>query len=290
MGGGGGGDTTQVQTSEPWSGIKPYLKEGYENLAGAAGEIAPYYPGQTYAGFAPLQEQGQQYMANYAQAIQPYQTNAMNAMDWGMNAVMDPASNQALQGHIQSAIRPLTEQYTEQVLPGIRRQAEMYGGAGNRTGLAEGVASRSYMDAVGDISSGMMSEAYGQGLQQQARMAALYPGIAQAGTMPGQWMQQVGAQQQAMDQLGIDEAMSRHYYDYNAPYERYTNYLNTLQGTPWGSTTTTGADPNAQSTMSQLAGSGLMGIGTWGALAANPATAGVAVPMGLLAGGLGLFS
>ena len=107
--GGGGGDTVE-QTTEPWKGVKPYVKQSARGFGKAARDIAPFYEGQTYAGFTPWQEQGQQYMANYANAIQPYQTNAMNAMNWGMNAVMDPASNQALQGHIQSAIRPLTEQ------------------------------------------------------------------------------------------------------------------------------------------------------------------------------------
>ena len=175
-------------------------------------------------------------MENYAQGDQLNQAigSQFGALDFGLNAVQDPYSNQALQSHIAAAQRPITQAYEEQVLPGIRDQAEMYGGAGSRTGLAEGVASRGYMDAMGDVSSGMMSNAYGQGLDQQARMTALAPQAMQSGMMPWQIQGDVGAQYQGMEQQGINEEMARYGYDQNAEYDRYSQYLSTLQGTPWG--------------------------------------------------------
>lgn len=290
-GGGGGGNTTTTQKADPWKGLQPYLKEGYADFATSARDIAPFYGEQTYAGFTPWQTAGQEFMTDYAQSLAPTQAGHMNAMNWGMNAVMDPYSNQALQSHIAAAQRPLTQAYQEQVLPGIRDQAEMYGGAGSRTGLAEGVAARSYMDAMGDVSSSMMSQAYGQGLDQQARMMAMAPQMYQAGAMPGQFMGQVGAQQQAMEQQGIDEAMARHYYGYDADYARQKDYLSTLAGTPWGTTSVTGPDPNATNTAMSTLGGGLMGLGAYGALGAAPLAAANpwmwgAIGAGALAGNL----
>ena len=72
-------------------------------------------------------------------------------------------------------------------------------------------------------------------------------------------MNAVGTDQQAMNQLGINEAMQRYQYPYDAPYNRYKDYLSTLQGTPWGTTSTTGPDPNAANPWSSAIGGGMSG-------------------------------
>ena len=68
--GGGGGNTTTVQKSDPWSGIQPYLKSGYEQLNTAAQNIPSFYPGQTYANFDPAQTQAQNTALGYAGSLQ----------------------------------------------------------------------------------------------------------------------------------------------------------------------------------------------------------------------------
>lgn len=268
----GGGTSTTVQQADPWEGVQPYLLEGFENLDQYAQDIPSFYPNQTYANFNPLQEQAFAGQLGYAGSpeLQNLIGNQFDATNFGLNAVNDPYSNQALQSHIAAAQRPLTQAYQEQVLPGIRDQAEMYGGAGSRTGLAEGVASRGYLDAMGDVSSGMMSQAYGQGLDQQARMMALAPQTMQSGMMPWNIAGQVGSQYQGMDQNAINEAMSRYNFDQTAGYDRYTDYLNTLQGTPWGSSTATGPDPNATNPLTGALGGAAMGAGMYSMMGAGP--------------------
>ena len=176
-------------------------------------------------------------------------------------------------------------------MPAIQDQAVHAGGlGGSRQGVAEGIASRGLMDATGDVSTGVYNNAYNQGLNQQARMMALMPQTLGLGMYPSQIYGDVGAQRQGQAQLGINEDVSRYNYDQNAEYNRLSQYMNTLQGTPWGGSSVTGPDPNASSTASQLAGGGLMGLGTYGLLAANPATAPFALGGGLLAGSMGLWS
>jgi hypothetical protein len=257
----GGGDTTTTTKAKPWSGIQPYLTSGYGQFDQSAQNIAPYYPNQTYAGFTQPQQQGQQSIMNYANSMQPSIDNGLAASNFQLTAVQDPNSNQYLKSYVDSAIRPVTEQYQNQVLPGIRDQAEMYGGAGSRTGLAEGLAAQGYQNSIGDITSSIYSNAYGQGLNAQSSALGQLPQTLQTGSMPGQYMNQVGTDQMNMNQLGINEAMNRYTYGYDAPYNRYKDYLSTLQGTPWGTSSTTGADPNASNPWASAIGGGLSGAG-----------------------------
>lgn len=276
-GGGGGGNTTTVQQSDPWSGIQPYLKSGYQQLDQAASQIPSYYPGQTYANLTPEQMQSQQMQLGYASspAMQGTIANSLGAANYGLNSVYDPQSNPVIQQYVQSVTRPLYEAYNEQVLPGIQDQAVAAGGlGGSRQGVAQGIASRGLTNAVGDVSTGIYNNAYNTGMDQQARMMALMPQTLGLGTMPGQIYGDVGAQNQQQAQLGINEDVNRYNFNQTAPYDRYSQYLNTLQGTPWGGSSVTGPDPNASSGLSQAAGGALLGGGLAGMMGgfsmANP--------------------
>ena len=133
-------------------------KSGYGQFDQAAQNIAPYYPDQTYAGFTQPQQQGQQSILNYSQGLQPTVNNGLDSLNFGLTAVQDPNNNPYLSQYVDAAIRPLNQQYQEQILPGIRDQAEMYGGAGSRTGLAEGVAARGLQDATAATTANIYSQ------------------------------------------------------------------------------------------------------------------------------------
>jgi hypothetical protein len=278
---GGGGDTTTVQKSDPWSGIQPYLMGGYQQLSQAAQQTPSYYPGQTYAGFDPYQTQALTQQAAYAGSDQL--NNAVNgqfsALNYGLNSVYDPQSNPVLQDYVASATRPLTEAYQNTVGNAIAGNAVGAGSfGGSRQGVAEGLASRAYQNAVGDVSTGIYNNAYNQGLDQQARMAALAPQVMQAGLMPSQFLGDVGSQQQNQAQLGINEAMNRYNYNQDAPYNRASSYVSTLAGTPWGTSSATGPDPNASNpVIGALGGAGL----GYGAASLLGGTSGAAATMAL---------
>ena len=98
-----------------------------------------------------------------------------------LNQAGDFGNNPAYQAALQSAIRPVTQQYQEQVIPGIRQGAQAAGQmGGSRQGIAEGIAARGYQDTVGDISSNMGNAAYAQGLQALQASGQLGTQIAAA--------------------------------------------------------------------------------------------------------------
>lgn len=91
-------------------------------------------------------------------------------------------NNPAFQAALQSAIRPVTQQYQETVLPSIRQGAQEAGQmGGSRQGIAEGLAARGYQDTVGDISANMGNQAYAQGLQALQASGQLGQGLTSQG-------------------------------------------------------------------------------------------------------------
>lgn len=277
MGGdsGGGGSSTTVQKADPWTGVQPYLTQGYQQLSQLYGGSGPqYYPGATTVaphwmeqagidaqnqatpqinqlgqygaqnninmmnttnqaagtgynaaqmgidgmlGIAQQGASGNAMANNASSALAGYGTGgalsagtagtagainnlgatsnltgsgaatAQNAANYltnfaggpdlgvggqasadavrGLIAAGDPSTNQYVSNAIDSAIRPVTQQFQEQVMPAIKSGAIDAGQMGSsRQGIAEGIAARGYQDTVGDISSNMMNSAYNQGL------------------------------------------------------------------------------------------------------------------------------
>lgn len=200
-------------------------------------------------------------------------SGALSAMN-RLNAAGDPSTNQYFQGALQSAIRPVTQQFQEQVLPSLRQGAQESGQfGGSRQGIAEGLAARGYTDTIGDISSNMGNAAYAQGLQAMQSAGQLGSGLAglsgqmysgagnlganlygmgtdamgrsaglntaamQGLTMPGQLQQMIGQQQTDQRQQGLDADVQRWNYNQNLPYTMISDYLAMLNGAQGGSTT-----------------------------------------------------
>lgn len=71
MPGGGGGDTTTVQKSDPWPGQQPYLKDLYAQYQNLFQNTAPqYFPESTVAGLSPYIETGVGSLATFGNS--PY--------------------------------------------------------------------------------------------------------------------------------------------------------------------------------------------------------------------------
>ena len=301
---GGGGSTTQKTSNEPWKEVQPYLKEGYERASDlyAPGEGPQYYPGQTYAPTDPLTTEARRMSEYYARNQMGQDVGAIRGaygQTIGSNPLMEAFSpnnpysqfignNELLKaidiennpyfGHaVNAAIRPITEQLTEQALPAIRSgavQTGQYGGS--RQALAEGTAIGKATRAMGDMAGTMASNAYGQGLnaynqglgavqnlysqnigaydrgvnnlQRSLGMAPEMLGISQA---PASALGQLGQAYEGDTQKVIDSAGQRFGYNQTLPYNMLSDYMALLNGNNFGTQKTTGA--------SQSGGSGLMG-------------------------------
>ena len=249
----------------------------------------------------------------------PALKNSMGIAGEANRAVSDPYSDPTLAPWLSAAIRPITENYQENVIPGIRDQAEMYGGAGSRTGLAEGVASRGYMDAVGDASASVYNNAYGtnvnrqmqagqlmsgtygqttgnemgaatlygqnygQGMTSGNQMMSLAPGVMSAGMAPWETMGAMGTTQQAQQQAELSSEEAKYNYNRDADFNRAQQYYSTMTGTPWGASEQAG-DAGGISLLSGVAGGAATGAGL-GAMTGTPFGVGAGAIGGGIVGG-----
>lgn len=171
--------------------------------------------------------------------------------------ILDPSSNPYLAASIQAAINPVSEAFTNTVLPNIRSGAVTAGQfGGSRQGVLEGTASNDFIRRIGDISSTMASNAYGQGLgalisggqlgNQQTAMRnqamtsglALSPQIMQNLFAPSQVQGAVGDAQQAAEQAKLTEAAQRFMAEQLIPFSTAQDIAALAYGMPAGTTTT----------------------------------------------------
>lgn len=286
MPGGGGGDTTTIQKADPWSGQQPYLLDIFAQAQKQFQGSGPsYFPGSTVAGFSP-DTLNAQTMAR-GMVGQQQQIAGMGSQNLqNLGAAIDPNSNPYFQNAVQGAIRPVMQQFTDPggPLASIRSgfgQAGQYGSS--RQGIAEGVAAGRLGQSVMDMTAQMGSTAYGQGLDANARAAALTPGVMQAQAMPSTTLDAIGQQNQGMNQAFINDAMARFNYDQQLPGQKLAQYQNLVQGSFGGNMSAT-AEGGNQNSMVAGVGGAATGYGLAYLMGANPMIgAGVGLMLSLFA-------
>ena len=167
LGGGGGGESRTVTTQELSPEQQELLKLVIPEARKFVADPPQQFPGSAIVPFTPNQLGAQQSALSQAFGGNVSQVTdaAAQAQQFALGPVLFPESNPALQAATQAAIRPITEQFTQSVLPNIRQEAITAGGfGGSRQGIAEGQASQAFLRQVGDTSAQIQSEAFGQGL------------------------------------------------------------------------------------------------------------------------------
>ena len=184
---------SKTAPSSVWGAQTPYLEELY---GGASGLIDAPESALTVQG----REAGAQYAGGGMGDI-------VGRTQEAWQGALTPGQNPYLQSAIQSASRPLIQQFQEGTLSGITDQAMGAGQmGGSRQGIAEGIAQRGLQDTLGDIATKMSFQDYSGG--QDRMMQAIGQGgtMANLGMMPAQTMQQLGAQEEAAPWLNLQRA------------------------------------------------------------------------------------
>lgn len=242
--------TTQQMDQNPWAPTIPYLNEIMQRVQQYGNSPLPYsQPSDMVAGLTPQQQQaagmvsqgagnGMQLNQEAQAGIQPFLNGSMMNVD----------SNPYLQAAIGAAIRPITQNYQENVLPGVRSAFTTNTDAydQSREGIASGIASRGYLDAVGATASGMANRGYETGLQATQQAFNQVPGLTTASTAPGQAQWNIGAllQAQQQNQINAPGAFDQLQQQRLAfPAGIYGQYAG-IGRTGGGTTTTTGGQPN----------------------------------------------
>ena len=288
---------TTTQTSSVDPALLPYLTQGLQRAQSLflTGQQPEFFPGQTYVSPSAATTEAIAQQEAIARQQSPVLQQAQQAYQASMGQVGQTAAggflnaNPYQQAMMEAATRPLTQQFSQAVLPGISslysRSGRLGSGAMER---ALGTATEAYGRSLGDITANIAGTQYQQerGLQQQAQLqqaqlAGLAPQFYSQQFLPSQTLAQVGAQQEAIAAQPLQEQLARYQFGQQLPYQQLQGYLSSVYGTPLGSygTQTTNA-PTYQNR-----GAGILGGGLAGGLGGY--ALGQATGIGGLYGGLG---
>ena len=306
---------TTTQTSQVDPALLPYLTKGLERAQSLflTGQQPEFFPGQTYVSPSAATTEAIAQQEAIARQQSPVLQQAQQAYQASLGQVGQTAAggflnaNPYQQAMMEAATRPLTQQFSQAVLPGISSLYSRSGRLGSGSmERALGTATEAYGRSLGDITANIAGSQYQQerGLQQQAQLAqAQLAGAAPTfygqQFLPSQTLAQVGAQQEAIAAQPLQEQLARYQFGQQLPYQQLQGYLSSVYGTPLGQygTSTTNAPTYQNRGAGVLGGAIAGGLGGY-ALGQIPGVSGffgnqyAAPVLGALGGGLlgaGLF-
>ena len=300
---------TTTQTSSVDPALLPYLTQGLERAQSLflTGKQPEFFPGQTYVSPSAATTEAIAQQEAIARQQSPVLQQAQQAYTSSLGQVGQTAAggflnaNPYQQAMMAAATRPLTQQFSETVLPGISSLYSKSGRLGSGSmERALGTATEAYGRSLRDITANIAGTQYQQerGLQQQAQLAQAQlagyaPQFYSQQFLPSQTLAQVGAQQEAIAAQPLQEQLARYQFGQQLPYQQLQGYLSSVYGTPLGSygTQTTNA-PTYQNRGAGVLGGGIAGgLGGYALGQAFPAIGGTygalggAALGGLLGGG-----
>jgi len=249
-GGGGGGQpanttSAQTQTQDLPDWAKPYAQDVLSK-GKAVTDVSqnPYqaYGGERVAGFSDLQKQSQAGAGNIQTGPQGFQQDVGGYMNPYMNQILAPRLAEANRQYDISGMQANTQ----------ATQAGAFGGGRQALMQAENERNRN----MG------LSQIYGQGLDTAFSNAQnqYNQGFGQNIQAIG-LQNQMGAQQQAQTQKGLDVAQQDFLTQKNYPYQQLSYMANLVRGTPMGMNTQSQVYQAPPSTAQTI---GSLGLGAYG--------------------------
>ena len=297
---GGGAEGSNIDPT-----LRPYLGMGLQRAEQLFfGQNQPQlFPGQMYVSPAQQTLDALARQEEIARGAAPQLQAAQQAYGQALGQTGFTAgggflgANPFLQGAIQSATRPVMQQFQEQTLPGIQSAfsaAGRYGsGAQARAiGQAQEAASR----AIGDISASMTAQDYAreralmqQAIGQQATLGGLAPSFYAQQFLPSEQLAQIGAAREAIAAKPLQEEISRFQFQQQLPYSQLQSYLSAVYGNPMASSVTPQQAPAQVNRLGSTLGGAALGAGlgqaiggSFGGLSAPVIGAGLGGLAGLL--------
>lgn len=253
---------TTTQQMNPWSGAVPLIKDAMSGVqqAGVEGFRVNPYEGPRVAQYSPETMAG------------------INALGATANNPLTPASSNALLSNLnmQDTYRDF-DTIRGTVGDNVKSQlASTFAGGGINSGLAQDTYSR----ALGEALAGVEYGAYGDAKARQMQALGLAPTIAGMGRADAGAQLTAGGMLDQQNQANIGADMARYYEGENADMDALKQYSALASG--FGGLGSTGSETSP--TGKNIFSAGATGLGTYGALIGNPATAPFALGGGLLAG------
>ena len=165
-------------------------------------------PRSFIAGFNPTQQLAQQMGTGAAIGAQGLVGEGQQAFRQALDP-MSAIQSPFFAGAYQAAVNPFIRNFQQDIIPGIRSQAQGVGQVGgSREGIAQGLATQGLQSQLGDIASQMGQNAFTQGLQQRTAALGLLPQTLQAGFAPSEYLSQIGTAQQAQAERELQSPLT----------------------------------------------------------------------------------
>jgi hypothetical protein len=295
----GGGSSIPANTTSTVTNkidLPPFISDLAQKNVQRASDLSnqPFqdYPGQTVAPITPLQQAGYDYVGSQLGKTDPVFQTALGQV-------------QNLPATTQSLLNPYLKNVEDAAVSNIQRQGDisrtnLQSGAagqgafgGTRYGVEEGLldseTQRNIGQTVAQIQSQGWNTAMDAALKQSGAEAALATGGQQAALTGAQAAIGAGGAQQTQQQAELNDALQRWQAQQNWPYQQLAVAQGGLQGTPYG-TTTSSSQPYAQNQTANLLGNVGAGLGLAGAGANLFSKGGLFGSEGALSGLFGLGS
>ena len=277
----GSGKQKTTTTTEPWSGVKPYLLSGYKDAQSLYNQGAPgYYPGQATAPMSSYSKQSLDATAQRAAYGSDLTRSAQDQLQKTINGDY-LNSNPYLQGAINAAVQPITNAFSSEVMPGIDSNFSAAGRYGSGLqGAAYNDANQTLAQQIGNVSTNMAYQNYGDERQRQIQGMLFAPQMAQQDYNDLAMLGQAGQGYDQYNQNLINSDIEKYNYNQNADWNYLNDYIGLLNGAT-GSSSTTKAP--GQAPMSPITGA--LG-GAMAGASLGSAIPGVGTLFGALGGGL----
>lgn len=222
---------TQKSSNEPPDFQKPFITKGLHEAERLYDSQAPeYFPGQTFVPFSPETETALDQQAARAQGGNPLNPAAQSvAFDTLGGAYL--GGNPFFQGAFDAQVRPMVEQYTQQIAPGIDSS---FAGAGrygsNAYATARNTADESFGRALADTAGKLAYQNYDQERGRQQEAMGIAPQLANIDYTDIQQLANVGAAREAQAGTEMQADINRFNFEQQKPFDKLAQYMALISG------------------------------------------------------------
>ena len=224
----GGGSTTRT---EPWEGQKDYLIKGFEEAeALRAGGYPSFYGGDMVADFSPAGTAAHTGIQDYVTGGRALsqQTEAEDSLKRMLSGDVDDTKFDPV---MDAMTRSVMGKLTTDMLPQVQENITQYiPGGGSRGDIVTANVTTSAIQKLADEVSKNRYGAYQDAQQLQAQAGNLYPSMMGAPISAYAGLGDVGEQQRALAQAGIDADMQKYDFDAFADRSNLQDYMAGISG------------------------------------------------------------
>ena len=260
------GASRTVVSNNPPAFQQPYIERGLQEAETLFDTPRTFYEGSTVVPFNPNTQAGLDAMKARATAGSPLVTAAQTLTKNTMAGdYLSPDKNPYLKSAMDAATRPMTEAFTQDVMPGIDAAFSSAGRYGS--GLQanqQARAAEDYLQALGDAGSKMAYSNYADERGRQMTAAAAAPAMAELDYLDPSRLIDIGAAYEGMAERELREDIDRHRFAEDEARIRLGEYLPAVTGGQWSTSSTD--QPIYSDDTSRYLGYGAAGAGIAGSL------------------------